>query len=137
MVVSQLTLEIEIHMRQCRRNRLRATKSSQSAPGLEHSGFALLELLLCLACIVLLLQMFPNIWWSIVAMLDVRQWSRVTWFSVNAAFVLVLIAARCAPEVREALNRRRAAANHRKKIQERKQELKDRKARWERRILLF
>lgn len=97
----------------------------------------MLELLLCLAVIALALQLFPSMWWSLAAVLDVRQWSRMTWFLVNVAFVAALIAVRLAPEARAAIARRHAAAERRRKVEERKRQAEDRKARWARRIHLL
>lgn len=50
-------------------------------------GFGLLELMLALAFLTFICQLWPSI-------LDVRQWSRATWFILNLVIVLALVVAR-------------------------------------------
>ena len=84
------------------------------------SGVAWLEFVLVLAAVSLILQLFfPSAWW---AMVDVRNWSRLTWFLVNLAVVVALVAIRVAPEVRQALAARRADAEKRRQRDERKRQ---------------
>ncbi len=54
-------------------------------------GFGLLELILALAVLALISQLWPPI-------LDVRQWSRATWFILNLVIVLALVVARFGPD---------------------------------------
>jgi hypothetical protein len=58
-------------------------------------GVALLELLLLLACLSLLVQLFPDIW----LLLDVRTWPAWVWFSINALACSVLCLKSYAPDV--------------------------------------
>ena len=57
------------------------------------SGIAWLELLLGLAVLALLLQLFP----AAINIVDVRTWTRVHWFVFNAAAVVALLVARFGP----------------------------------------
>ena len=83
-------------------------------------AIAWLELLMVLAIVSLVLQLFPAAWWWLVGIVDVRQWSRWTWFVVNLAVVVLLIAGRLAPDMTEALARRRAEKAKRRQRGERK-----------------
>ena len=95
------------------------------------SGFAWLELLLVLAGVSFILQVFfPAAWWAIV---DVWQWSRLTWFLVNLGVAVVLVAIRVAPDVRQALAARRAEAEKRRHCDERRQRAAEREKRLSRR----
>ena len=95
------------------------------------SSFGWPELLLVLAVVSLILQLFfPSVWWAIV---DVRQWSRPTWFVVNLVVVLTLVGIRLAPEVKQALAGRRAEAEKRRQRDERKQRAAERNERLSRR----
>lgn len=58
------------------------------------NAFALLEMLLALAMLCLILLLFPGL----LAMLDVRNWTRPVWFGVNVALALILLAIRFAPD---------------------------------------
>ncbi len=58
-------------------------------------GFAWLELLLALAMVALVLQLFP----PLLALANFRNWSRSTWFVVNTAVVLSLLTIRFGPDL--------------------------------------
>jgi len=91
------------------------------------SGFAWLEFLLVLAAVSLILQLFlPSVWQALVGTLDVRNWSRLTWFLVNLGVVAALVAIRVAPDVRQAVAARRAEAEKRRQRDERKRRAADR-----------
>jgi len=66
-------------------------------------GFAWLETLLVLALLALVLQLFP----SLLGLLDVRNWSRGTWFAMNGVVVLILLAIRFGPDLVEDWRQRR------------------------------
>ena len=90
-----------------------------------------MEFLLVLAGVSLILQLFfPSVWWALV---DVRQWSRLTWFLVNLGVVAALVAIRVAPDVRQAVAARRAEAEKRRHRDERKQRAAERDERLSRR----
>ena len=59
------------------------------------SGFALLELLLVLALVALILQLFPSFW----AALDARTWSRATWVVLNLVVLASLVIGRHAEPI--------------------------------------
>jgi prepilin-type N-terminal cleavage/methylation domain-containing protein len=61
-------------------------------------GFALLELLLVLAIAVLAIQLSAALRSWIVALADIRQWSRTSWFVANLVAVVLLAAIRFGPE---------------------------------------
>lgn len=42
-------------------------------------GLAWLELVLVVAFLALLFQVFPGLWWGLWGALDLRQWSRGGW----------------------------------------------------------
>jgi hypothetical protein len=63
-----------------------------------HSGFAKLELLLVLAFAALLFQVFPGLWFGLLAVLDIRGWSRGAWLVQNLAVVFTLFALRFGPD---------------------------------------
>lgn len=93
------------------------------------TGVAWLEVLLVLAIVALVLQLFPALWWRLVALVDVRHWSRWTWFFVNLAVVAVLFGVRMAPEWSEAVARRRADKAKRRQQEERKRRAEERRER--------
>jgi len=62
------------------------------------SGFAWLELLLGLAAIALLFQLFPAILAKLLGVVDLRNWSQLTFFLVNIGVVLALIGVRFGPD---------------------------------------
>ena len=57
-------------------------------------GVAWLELILVLAFLALLFQVFPSLWWGLWAALDLRTWSRGTWFGLNLLVLLGLFGIR-------------------------------------------
>jgi len=59
-----------------------------------------LEIALALTSISLVLQLFPAVGTGVLELLDVRNWSRTTWFVVNLGFVGLLVAVRFTPTVR-------------------------------------
>ncbi len=77
-------------------------------------GVAWLELLLALAFVALLFQVFPSLWNGLVWAADVRNWSRGVWMGVNVAVVLILFGIRFGPELyRESRVRRPRRARKR------------------------
>jgi len=100
------------------------------------SGLAWLELLLAIAILSLILQLFPRLGQA----LDVRNWTRGVWFLVNGVVVIALILIRFAPDQvlewqsrrgrtaadRETLERQRAAREHRESLQRIRQSRKRR-----------
>ncbi|MEX2317294.1 MAG: hypothetical protein WD669_09095 [Pirellulales bacterium] len=83
------------------------------------SGFAKLELLLVLAFLALLFQVFPSLWFGVLGVLDIRNWPRGVWVVINVAVVLALFAARFGPDLVEDWKqhslRKQAASDRRKK----------------------
>ena len=63
------------------------------------NGIAWLELLLLLAVMILLIQMWPAFGSRILWGIDVRNWSSSERFMANVAFVLVLVAIRFGPDL--------------------------------------
>jgi hypothetical protein len=59
-----------------------------------HAGFAWLELLLVLAVVALLLQLFPSLWTAVLWTLDVRNWSRTVWFAETWVVLGMLVGVR-------------------------------------------
>ncbi len=54
---------------------------------------------LVLSTVTLLFALFPVLSHSLVAAIDVRNWSRLTWFLANVVVVLILLSIRLAPDV--------------------------------------
>jgi len=92
------------------------------------SGFAWLELLLAIAILALVLQLFP----SLAQAIDARNWTRGVWFLVNGLVVIALVLIRFAPDQilawqsrrgrnaadRETIERQRAAKEHRESLEQ-------------------
>ncbi len=101
------------------------------------SRFELIDLLLigglAVSTVALVFALVPPLWHSLVAAVDVRNWSRLTWFLANVVVVVILLGIRLAPEVKEAVAAREAAAARRRKVAGRKQRAADREARLARR----
>jgi len=93
-----------------------------------HAGFVWLELLFFLAFLVLLLQFFP----SLLAVLDARNWSRLTWFVFNAVAVVALVIVRFGPDLYASWSQRRdSIAVERAKLKK-QQELREQRETLER-----
>jgi hypothetical protein len=58
-----------------------------------------LEIALAVTSLALVLQLYPAIGTWILNQIDVRTWSRTTWFVCNAVFVSLLVAVRFVPDV--------------------------------------
>lgn len=69
------------------------------------AGSAWLELLLAIAAFMLALQFSPTLRSWLVAVVDVRQWSRTSWFVANIAGVVALAAIRFGPDAAPAVRR--------------------------------
>lgn len=63
------------------------------------TGFAWPELLLALAAIALVLQLFPSLATTLLAALDFRAWPRGTWFAANVLVLIGLVGVRFGPEL--------------------------------------
>ena len=61
------------------------------------SGGIRLELVLGLSILTLILQLFPSLWFALLWMVDVRNWSRSTWILFNAGLVVMLLGVRLGP----------------------------------------
>jgi uncharacterized membrane protein YqjE len=89
------------------------------------SGFAWLELLLVLAVLVLLFEVFPSLWECTLWALDIRNWPRTAWFAANFVVLFALAAIRFGPDLLDDWrNRRERQAADREK-QHKQQELKE------------
>ena len=96
------------------------------------SGFAWLELLLVLAFLALVFQLFPSVWTGTVWALDIRNWPRTFWFAANGVALLALVAVRFGPDLyQEWLKRQERLASERAKKQK-QQELKEQRETFER-----
>jgi hypothetical protein len=95
-------------------------------------GFAWLELLLVVAVLVLLFQVFPSAWFGVLWVLDVRNWPRSIWFAANVAGVLALCAVRFGPELYESWQARRTRLRIEREKQEKQRQLKEQRETLER-----
>jgi hypothetical protein len=58
----------------------------------EESRFFRLETLLAVSCAALLFQLFPSIWWGLLATLDLRNWTWRYYAAASAMAIVVLLA---------------------------------------------
>jgi hypothetical protein len=102
-------------------------------------GVAWLEILLALAVLSLVIQLFPGAPLTAARMLDVRNWSSWIWFAVNAILFAIFCGIKYAPyviaQVREDRHRRAAAVVERSKvkgIEDRKREAAEKRTFYQR-----
>lgn len=96
------------------------------------NGFAWLELLLALALLALMLQLFPQVWQVVLWLLDVRNWPRTMWFGMNLLVVFVLLAVRFGPQLIDDWRTRRERLTSEHTKQEKQRELKEQREALER-----
>jgi len=90
------------------------------------SGIAWLEMLLGLAAVFLLLQLFlPSIFSGMIWAADLRNWSQLTFFLVNVSVVLVLIGVRFGPDWVEDWRERRQQSEKAQVKAEKAEKLKE------------
>jgi hypothetical protein len=65
-----------------------------SSKRLGQRGFALLELLLLVALLMIICQAFPDILFKLCAAMSFRNWSRGAWIALNVGTLLTLFAIR-------------------------------------------
>lgn len=88
---------------------------------LVRSGTGKLELLLVLAFLALLFQVFPSLWFGLLGVLDIRNWPRGVWMAINVGVVFSLFAIRFGPDLvadwkQHRVRKRAASENREKKI---------------------
>jgi hypothetical protein len=98
----------------------------------QRSGFGWLELLLALAMLALLFQMFPEVGRFALWSLDARNWSRTVWFLGNLLILGLLVAIRFGPQVVEEWKSRRDRLAMEATEKHRQQELKEQRESLER-----
>jgi hypothetical protein len=76
-------------------------RSTRSEEGLilqmrstQRGGVSWIEAGFCICSILLLFQIFPNLWWGIVALLDVRIWTWKSYAVVSAIAIAILLVAK-------------------------------------------
>ena len=79
------------------------------------AGVAWLEIVLALAFLTLLFQVFPPVWKLLWQAFDVREWSRTTWMALNVVVLVALFGVRFIPETLAALRKRRQRLSSRRK----------------------
>jgi hypothetical protein len=62
-------------------------------------GLACLELLLVLAILALVHQLFPSLWAVAIWAADVRNWPRTIWFAATWMVLIALLAIRFGPDL--------------------------------------
>lgn len=85
-----------------------------------------------MAFVVLVFQLFPNFYLSILSWIDLRKWSRSTWFFVNLVIVFLLVGIRIGPELHASWKERQHKLNERRKEEMRKKELREQREMLER-----
>ena len=89
---------------------------------IQRNGYAWLEILLGIATLALLFQLFPSLWQAI----DFRNWSRVTALVVNLLAIVFLIVLKASPNLiadfRERRQRSKAERLKMEKGQKRKEQ---------------
>ncbi len=91
-----------------------------------------IEVLLVLACFALLLQFFPSLWFRLIWVVDVRNWSRSVWVGLNVGAVLVLCGVRFGPELYKEWRERRARLAIEREKQEKRRQLAEQREMLER-----
>jgi hypothetical protein len=89
------------------------------------AGFAWLELLLALALLALVLQLFPALWNGMLWALDVRNWPRTVWFAGTWLVLAVLVGIRFGPDIYTDWRQRRERLATERTKQQKQQALKD------------
>lgn len=79
------------------------------------NGAAWLEILLVLAFLALLFQVFPSLWKLLWHALDVRLWSSAAWMALNIAVLVALFGVRFGPGAIAGLRERRKRLTSRRK----------------------
>ncbi|MEX2316622.1 MAG: hypothetical protein WD669_05685 [Pirellulales bacterium] len=98
----------------------------------ERGGFGRLEVLLVLAFLALLFQVFPSLWFGTWRLLDVRNWPRGAWMFLNVAVVLALFAIRFGPDLMNDWQQRQARRKDEHEKHEKQRQLKEQKQLFER-----
>ena len=98
----------------------------------QRSGFVWLELLLALAMLALLVQLFPQVGRFALWALDVRNWPRSVWFIGNLGILLLLVGLRFGPQLVEEWKSRRDRLAVEATQKHRQQELKEQREALER-----
>lgn len=79
------------------------------------TGAAWLEILLVLAFLALLFQVFPSLWVMLWQAIDVRQWSGAGWMVLNVTVLVALFGVRFGPDaIADLRERRKRLASRRK-----------------------
>jgi predicted membrane metal-binding protein len=94
----------------------------------ERNGAAWLELLIALAFVAILLQMFPSLLFATLWALDIRNWPHTSWFWLNIGAVLALFGCRFGPTLYRDWRERqsdRAAEREKKQKQRELQEQRE------------
>lgn len=73
-------------------------------------GVGRLEVLLVLAFVALVFQVFPPLWFALVWVADIRNWARSAWMGATVGILLVLFALRFVPQLWEDWRERRSEA---------------------------
>lgn len=95
-------------------------------------GFVRLELLLALALVLLLFQLFPSLWTGTLWALDVRNWPRTVWFAMNWIVLLTLAAIRFGPDLYNEWQERQKRRATERAMERKQQELKEQREMLER-----
>lgn len=53
-----------------------------------------LEILLASSCLALVFQLFPGLWWGLLAAVDVRYWSWTVIIILNVIVIFILVGLR-------------------------------------------
>lgn len=94
---------------------LKMTTCRRVAGRRRRTGAAWLEVLLVLAFLALLFQVFPGLWELLWHALDVRRWSSATWMALNVIVLVALFGVRFGPDViAHVRERRKRLASSRK-----------------------
>jgi hypothetical protein len=95
------------------------------------ANFVKFEVLLVIAIVALLLQVFPAAGKTVLWMLDVRNWPRTVWFWLNFVAVLSLLVMRFGPALVEDWKTRRSRLETEREGRERQRQLKEKRERLE------
>jgi hypothetical protein len=94
--------------------------------------FAWLEILLVLAIVLVILQVFPSLWFTLVRMLDVRNWSRSFLMILSVGILLVLFGVQFGPHLYQDWQQHRLRLEVERKKEEKQRVLKEQREMFER-----
>lgn len=98
----------------------------------ERHAFGRAELLLAVALVSILLQLFPGLLSILSWLIDVRHWPPFAWFALNLLALLILVWFRFGPELFNVWRERRKRGAEERALAKRKRDLQEQREMLER-----